>query len=93
MRMRLKALILALKQAETETGVTVYAYVIMPDHLHVIAGPAEPSSHGRFMRLVKGRFAHRWNRLHNGHGAIAKTCIPAELPAGASQAELFGQGK
>jgi len=122
-----KALVLTLKEAAAETKVTVFAYVIMPDHLHIIAGPTERSSHGQFMRLVKGRFAHRWNRLHDGHGAIwqarfhekalrterallaaidyvhhnpvaaglvtmpdeyrwssAKTCIPAELPAGAS---------
>lgn len=65
-----RALTLALAEAAAETKATVLAYVVMPDHLHLVLGPNERTSHGRFMRHLKGRFAHRWNRTHNRSGAV-----------------------
>ncbi|HET9476334.1 MAG TPA: transposase [Dehalococcoidia bacterium] len=64
------ALILAMEHAEAELWVTVYAYVVMPDHLHLVVAPNENTTHGDFVRLLKGRFAHRWNRNHGRDGSI-----------------------
>lgn len=45
------------------------AYVVMPDHLHLIVVPGRLGlSH--FMRFTKGRFARLWNRRFGSTGSI-----------------------
>ena len=56
-------------RARTETDCKLLAFVIMPDHLHlVLASVGQGSS--RFMHLVKGRFARRYNEMRGGTGSV-----------------------
>jgi putative transposase len=50
----------ALDQARAECGFHVWAYVLMPEHLHVLLYPGElPDRMARFLRLVKEPVARK----------------------------------
>jgi putative transposase len=53
-----------------ETKSTVYAYVIMPDHLHLVISPPRRVSTSDVIRTIKGRFARRWNLRNRSLGSV-----------------------
>ena len=53
----------------TKTGTQLLAYVVMPDHVHLLVVPGRLGL-GHFMRLVKGRFARYWNQREGHSGAL-----------------------
>ena len=62
-------LIEILVASRTETGTRLLAYVVMPDHLHLLVVPGRLGL-GHFMRLVKGRFSRYWNRSEGQSGSL-----------------------
>ncbi len=58
-----------LEASRTETGTQLLAYVVMPDHVHLLVVPGRLGL-GYFMRLVKGRFARYWNQYEGQLGAL-----------------------
>jgi putative transposase len=64
------ALLRVIREVTYETRSRVYAWVIMPDHVHIVlASPALLSS-GKVLGRIKGRFARRWNRACGTSGAV-----------------------
>ena len=59
-----------LGEVQKGAGVTIYAYVVMPDHLHLVASWPNDQRVSRIMRLMKGRFARRWNRRAGLDGSV-----------------------
>ena len=47
-----------------ENQIKVYAYCIMPDHMHMLLEPSESMGIIEFVRYIKGRFA-TWCRKNN----------------------------
>ncbi len=62
-------LIEILDASRTETGTQLLAYVVMPDHVHLLVVPGRLGL-GHFMRLVKGRFARYWSQSEGQSGAL-----------------------
>jgi putative transposase len=58
-----------LRQQTRFTGVSVLAYCLMPNHIHLIAVPGEEDSLAVLLRRVHGRFAQYFNarRSRCGH--------------------------
>ena len=63
----------ALNDARRSGGFAIYAYVIMPDHLHLLITPTMVTLE-RSMQLIKGGFSHRlgstlpvWQRGFTDH--------------------------
>lgn len=48
-------------EVQAATGTAVHAYVIMPDHLHIVLTLRPQQRISRVMQLIKRRFANRWN--------------------------------
>jgi|FLYL01.1.fsa_nt_gi putative transposase len=53
-----------------EIGFLLLAYVVMPDHVHLVLVPREGVGVGRIMQYVKGRFARMYNRYAGASGAL-----------------------
>jgi putative transposase len=60
----------ALLDASRECRVAVHAYVVLPDHFHVLATPGEAGDLGRFMQAVGRRFVARHNHRHGRSGSL-----------------------
>lgn len=45
-----------------EEAVSLLAYCLMPNHIHLVAVPARPDSLHRSLKSLHGRYAHRVNR-------------------------------
>jgi REP element-mobilizing transposase RayT len=52
-----------LKALSFECGVTLHAYCVMPDHIHVLLSPNADTGGIEFVRLLKGRLATTLRRL------------------------------
>ena len=57
-------------EVQTGMGVIIHAYVIMPDHLHIVLTLPPKQRISRVMRLIKGRFSKRWNARTGGSRAV-----------------------
>lgn len=53
-----------------ETRFQLLAFVIMPDHVHLVVAVPERLRLSRLMRLIKGRFANRHNRSMRSSGSL-----------------------
>ena len=53
-----------------ELGFALLAYVVMPDHVHLILVPGPAAGLGRIMQFVKGRFARLWNAQQGSSGSV-----------------------
>ena len=53
-----------------ETRVRLLAFVIMPDHVHLVLATPPPLRLGRVMQLIKGRFSNRFNRMRKTRGTL-----------------------
>lgn len=60
----------ALLDASRECRVAVHAYVVLPDHFHVLATPNGPGDLGRFMQALGRRFVARHNHRHGRSGSL-----------------------
>jgi len=58
-----------LAKARTETGVAVWAYCLMPNHVHLVVVPQEVDGLARLFRFVHQRYSRRINleRRWRGH--------------------------
>jgi putative transposase len=65
-----QALWQAMLDAARAHEVAVHAYVVLPDHFHLLATPAEQGGLGRFMQAVGRRFVATYNRRHGRSGAL-----------------------
>lgn len=53
-----------------ELGFLLLAYVVMPDHVHLIVVPPPGLAIGKIMQYVKGRFARLHNQRTGGEGRL-----------------------
>lgn len=53
-----------------KTGVDVWAYCLMPNHVHLILLPHEPDSLARSLRQTHARYARRINQAHGWRGHL-----------------------
>lgn len=63
-------LIGVIDEVRIEEGFQVHAYVVMPDHLHMVLSIREGGTMKRVMQLIKGRFAWRHNRECKALGSV-----------------------
>jgi REP element-mobilizing transposase RayT len=56
-----------IEELSIEKGNMLFAYCVMPDHIHILVGAAEECSVIKFVKYFKGRFASYCRR--NGKGA------------------------
>jgi putative transposase len=57
-------------EVRRDTNLELYAWVVMPDHVHLILRTAPPLTMGRAMQLMKGRFANRYNGFLGRKGPV-----------------------
>ena len=53
-----------------ETDFRLLAFVVMPDHVHLVVVPSASHDLGQFMQLLKGRFSRRFNETTGGRGSL-----------------------
>lgn len=63
-------LLRVIQEVREETCLCLHAYVVMPDHIHLVLTPPVGLRVGRIMQLVKVRFANRFNRATGGSGSL-----------------------
>jgi len=63
-------LLQVIDEVRRETGFKLLAFVIMPDHMHLVLALAGQTICGRVMQLIKGRFANRYNRSAGQTGRL-----------------------
>ncbi len=59
-----------LRLYSAEEAVSVLAYCLMPNHIHLVAVPAKPDALRRALKPLHGRYAHRVNRELAWHGHL-----------------------
>ena len=59
-----------LRELTQRYNIDVYAYCLMPTHLHLVAVPPEESSFSNLMRDMQTAYASRLNLLSGLHGHI-----------------------
>jgi putative transposase len=59
-----------LRESIAATGVDIWAYCLMPNHVHLVAVPAERSSLAMLLRRVHHRHARRVNEAHGWQGHL-----------------------
>ena len=57
-------------EVRREERFELMAFVIMPDHLHLVVNVPPSSRLGRIMQLLKGRFANRYHKAFGGCGSL-----------------------
>ncbi len=59
-----------LDEVRSETGFHLLAFVVMPDHVHLVLS-LPPSHHlGQIVQLIKGRFSRRYNGVTGRSGRL-----------------------
>jgi len=48
----------------------IFAYCVMPDHIHIIIQPCGEYDLSYIMKMIKGGFARRYNKLNVSGGAV-----------------------
>src|SRR6185369_2171251 len=59
-----------LAEAATATGVSIHAYVLMTNHLHLLASAARPAALGRCMQSVGIRYTRYINGTRERTGTL-----------------------
>src|SRR3954469_8818468 len=59
-----------LKDAATEYGVAVHAYVLMPNHIHLLASPEKPDSLPKCMQTLGRRYVRAINHRQGRSGSL-----------------------
>jgi putative transposase len=57
-------------EVRQETGFDLLAFVVMPDHVHLVLKPSSADRLGKTVQLIKGRFARRYNQRDGRAGAV-----------------------
>jgi REP element-mobilizing transposase RayT len=65
-------------QIQAEEGFQLLAYVIMPDHLHLVVSLPAHLTTTRVMKMIKGRFA----RLYNERAGVRSPFWTGPVPRG-----------
>ncbi|HET9477244.1 MAG TPA: transposase, partial [Dehalococcoidia bacterium] len=65
-----EALIECLYATSDKYEFLLLAYVVMPDHLHVILVPAPRNTISQVMRFIKGTYARAYNEKHRLTGPV-----------------------
>jgi putative transposase len=56
--------------ARRELGFALLAFVVMPDHLHMLLVPSSNLALSVIVQTIKGRFARRWNLARHARGKV-----------------------
>lgn len=59
-----------LRDAAREQGVAIHAYVLMPDHFHLLATPSGERSVGRMLQSIGRRYVAHFNRRVGRSGTL-----------------------
>jgi len=59
-----------LRNAAREVGLPVHAYVLMPDHVHLLVAPAEEGAAGSLMQRLGRRYVRYFNDRHARTGTL-----------------------
>ena len=59
-----------LREAAENCGCAVHAYVLMTNHLHLLASPGTPDGLGRMMQSVGRRYVRYFNDAHRRSGTL-----------------------
>jgi putative transposase len=59
-----------LRDSAREAAVPVHAYVLMPDHLHILATPPEQGAAGAMMQRLGRRYVRYFNNRHGRSGTL-----------------------
>jgi putative transposase len=65
-----ESLVEMIREVIYETNAIIYAWVIMPDHVHMVLTPPRRLSAGKVVGRIEGRFARRWNLRCGASGPI-----------------------
>lgn len=57
-------------EVRRDAGLEIFAWVVMPDHVHLVLRASPPLTMGHSMQLIKGRFANRYNEFHSRQGRV-----------------------
>lgn len=66
-------------------GVAVHAYVLLRDHVQLLATPATAAASGRMMRTIACRYVQYFNRRYGRSGTLWAGCyqaVPVEIDSG-----------
>lgn len=64
------ALLAALQECAATQKVAIHAYVLMPDHLHLLATPASAEGLSRMMQALGRRYVAAFNQRHGRAGTL-----------------------
>ncbi len=59
-----------IKELKVKAGVDIWAYCLMPNHVHLIAVPSEKQSLARLFGTAHHRYAKRVNAIHDWRGHL-----------------------
>lgn len=59
-----------LREAARQFMVAIHAYVLMPDHLHLLASPADAQGPGRMMQWIGRHYVPYFNRKYQRAGTL-----------------------
>ena len=65
-----RILLVTIEYHKTVFDYAVYGYCIMPDHLHVILRPEGKFNLSYIMKMIKGGFARKVNKLKEKEGSV-----------------------
>ena len=65
-----RLLVSTLYELRSELGFLLLAFVVMPDHVHLLIVPSADDTIGRVMQATKGRFARKWNAANGTAGTV-----------------------
>ncbi len=67
-----RAFLLCLSQSLARYPLRLFAYCLMPNHVHLVAMPLQDGQLSAFMKHLLGTHAHRWRRYRKsaGEGAV-----------------------
>ncbi len=59
-----------LRNASREHALAIHAYVLMPNHVHLLATPADERTVGRVLQSIGRRYVHHFNRKQQRTGSL-----------------------
>jgi putative transposase len=71
-----------LRDASVQSGCNIHAYVLMPNHVHVLATPSSTDGTASLMKLVGQKYVQYINRRHDRFGTLwqgrYRSCLVAD---------------
>ena len=65
-----KILLVALEFFKLTLDYKIYAYCLMPNHLHIILQTMGKHNPSYIMRMIKGNFSRKFNMMHSRQGKV-----------------------